>query len=171
MLVIKKATIQNAGLLSKLSVASFLPAHGHSAPKEIIDAYTSANFSEANFIKELSNPNFQYHILYYKEEVAGFSKVLFNLTNKDITDKNATKMERLYLLEKFYNLGLGKELLNFNISLAKKHKQAGIWVFVWVENLKAIAFYNKRGFKKVGAFDFVLSPTKTNPNHVLYLKF
>ena len=28
----------------------------------------------------------------------------------------------------------------------------------------------KTGFKNVGAHDFVLSPTKTNPNHVLYLE-
>ena len=171
MLDIKKATIKNASLLSKLSIASFLPAHGHSASKEVIETYTDANFSEANFIKELSNRNFQYHILYYKEQIAGFSKVIFNFENKNIVDKNATKMERLYLLQEFYNLGLGKELLNFNTAIAKKHNQAGIWVFVWVENLKAIAFYNKMGFKKVGEYNFILSPTKTNPNHVLYLKF
>ena len=171
MLVIKKATIKNASLLSKLSIASFLPAHGHSASKKVIDTYTDAHFSEANFIKELSNPIFQYHILYYKEQIAGFSKVIFNFENKNIVDKNATKMERLYLLQEFYNLGLGKELLNFNTAIAKKHNQAGIWVFVWVENLKAIAFYNKMEFKKVGEYNFILSSTKTNPNHVLYLKF
>lgn len=171
MLLINKATIKDAGLLSKLSVAAFLPAHGHSASKEIIDNYIAANFSEENFIKELSNSDFQYHLIYYKEELAGFSKVIFNSQNQFITDVNATKMERLYLLEKFYNLGLGKELLTFNIQLAQKNKQAGIWVFVWIENTKAIAFYKKRGFKKVGNSDFVLSPTKSNPNHNLYLKF
>ena len=171
MLSIKKATLKNANLLSKLSISAFIPAHGQAAPKEVVDAYIAANFSEENFRKELSNPKFQYHILYYKEQIAGFSKVIFNFENKNIVDKNATKMERLYLLQEFYNLGLGKELLHFNTVIAKKNKQAGIWLFVWVENLKAIAFYNKMGFKKVGEYDFVLSPTKTNPNHILYLKF
>ena len=66
MLVIKKATLKNARLLSKLSVAAFMPAHGHSAPKEVVVGYIAANFSEEKFRKELSNPNFQYHILYYK---------------------------------------------------------------------------------------------------------
>jgi ribosomal protein S18 acetylase RimI-like enzyme len=171
MLRINKAKIKDAALLSKLSVAAFLPAHGHSASKEIIDNYLTANFSKENFIRELSNPDFQYHLIYYKDKIAGFSKVIFNAENKSITDKNATKMERLYLLKEFYNLGLGKELLNFNIQLAKKNKQSGIWVFVWTENTKAIAFYKKMDFKKVGNHDFVLSPTKTNPNHVLYLEF
>jgi ribosomal protein S18 acetylase RimI-like enzyme len=171
MLAIKKATLKNANLLSKLSIAAFIPAHGQAAPKEVVDAYIAANFSEENFRKELSNPKFQYHILYYKEKMAGFSKVIFNQKNEHVVDKNATKMERLYLLKEFYNLGLGKELLNFNSTLAKKHKQAGIWLFVWIENLKAIAFYKKMGFQKVGEHDFVLSPTKSNPNHILYLKF
>jgi ribosomal protein S18 acetylase RimI-like enzyme len=171
MLRINKAKIKDAALLSKLSVAAFLPAHGHSASKEIIDNYLTANFSKENFIRELSNPDFQYHLIYYKDKIAGFSKVIFNAENKSITDKNATKMERLYLLKEFYNLGLGKELLNFNIQLANKNKQSGIWVFVWTENTKAIAFYKKMDFKKVGNHDFVLSPTKTNPNHVLYLEF
>ncbi|MFQ3181581.1 MAG: GNAT superfamily N-acetyltransferase [Polaribacter sp.] len=171
MLLIKKATIKDARALSKLSVAAFIPAHGHSAPEEVINNYISANFSEENFIKELSSPDFQYHLIYYKDELAGFSKVIFNYQNEFVTDTNATKMERLYLLEKFYNLGLGKELLNFNIALAKQNKQAGIWVFVWIENTKAITFYKKNGFKKVGNSDFVLSPTKSNPNHNLYLKF
>lgn len=171
MLKIKKATIKDARLLSEISVASFLPAHGHSAPKEIIDSYISANFSEENFIKELSNPNFEYRLICYKDEVAGFSKVILNSENENITEKNVTKMERLYLLTTFYNLSLGKELMNFNINLAKENKQAGIWLYVWIENLKAIGFYKKMGFKNVGDYDFILSPTKSNPNHVLYLEF
>ena len=127
MLLINKATIKDARELSKLSVAAFIPAHGHSAPEEVIDSYISANFSEENFIKELSSPAFQYHLIYYKDEFAGLSNVIFNYQNEFVTDTNATNMERLYLLEKFYNLGLGKELLNFNISLTKQNKQAGIW--------------------------------------------
>ena len=171
MLAIKKATLKNASLLSKLSIAAFIPAHGHSAPKEVVDAYIAANFSEENFRKELSNPKFQYHILYYKEKIAGFSKVIFNQKNEHVVDKNTTKMERLYLLQEFYNLGLGKELLNFNSTLAKENKQAGIWLFVWIENSKAITFYKKMGFKEAGIGNFVLSPTKSNPNYILYLKF
>lgn len=171
MLKIIKATIEDAETLSKVGPASFLPAHGHSAPKEIIDSYIAANFSEENLIKELSNPNFQYHIVYYNNKIAGFSKVIFNFENENIKDKKVTKMERLYLLKEFYNLGLGKKLLDFNINLAQKHKQAGIWLFVWIENQRALSFYKKTGFKKVGYFDFVLSPTRTNPNDVLYLAF
>ena len=171
MLVIKKATIKNASLLSKLSIASFLPAHGHSASKEVIDTYTDANFSEANFIKELSNPKFQYHILYYKEQIAGFSKVIFNTPSKHVANNQVTKMERLYLLKEFYGLHLGAKLMNFNSELAKTNHQNGIWLEVWTENFRAIKFYKKAGFKIVGQANFTVSKTHSNPNYIMYLEF
>ncbi|WP_299668689.1 GNAT family N-acetyltransferase [uncultured Polaribacter sp.] len=171
MIQIVKATQKDAKLLSKLSIASFLVPHGHSAPKVAIDNYVSSNFSEENFVNELSNSNFQYYLMYYKEEVAGFSKVIFNTENENIVAKNTTKMERLYLLKEFYNLGLGKTFMHFNIQLAKQQQQAGIWLAVWVENPRAIAFYKKTGFKIVGAYDFPISKTHSNPNHILYLEF
>ncbi|QNM87012.1 GNAT family N-acetyltransferase [Polaribacter pectinis] len=171
MIKIEKATLQSAKLLAKISVASFLPAHGHSAPKKDIDSYISNNFNEKNFIEELSNSNFQYYIIYYKGEVAGYSKIVFNSENEIVADKNITLMSRLYLLKEFYGLNLGKEFFNFNVELAKKNNQKGIWLAVWVENAKAISFYKKMGFKKVGDYDFRISETHSNPNHILYLEF
>mgnify|MGYP000515969351 CR=1 FL=1 len=55
--------------------------------------------------------------------------------------------------------------------LCKENKQAGIWLAVWVENQKGISFYKKMGFKKVGDFNFKISETHSNPNHILYLEF
>lgn len=171
MLETKRATIKDARLLSKLSIASFLPAHGHSAPKEDIDNYVAKNFSEKNFVKELENQENEYYLMTYQEKIAGFSKVIFNSKNENIPYNNITKMERLYLLEEFYGLGLGKDLFNFNVSLAKKNNQVGIWLAVWVENLRAISFYKKMGFKIVGSYDFKISEKHSNPNHILYLEF
>jgi ribosomal protein S18 acetylase RimI-like enzyme len=168
---IKKPAIQDSKLLSILSKESFLVPHGHSAPKKDVDNYVSNNFNEENFIKELEDKKNEYHLIYYKEKIAGFSKLVFNFENKNVDAKNITQMSRLYLLEEFYGLGLGKELFNFNVSLAKENKQAGIWLAVWIENQRAITFYKKMGFKKVGNYDFYLSKTHSNPNYILYLEF
>ena len=80
-------------------------------------------------------------------------------------------MSRLYLLEEFYGLSLGKELFNFNIEFSKQNNQKGIWLAVWIENLRAIKFYIKMGFKKVGSFNYKISETHSNPNHILFLEF
>lgn len=80
-------------------------------------------------------------------------------------------MSRLYLLKEFFGLNLGKELFNFNLNLSKENNQQGIWLAVWIENKRAINFYHKMGFQKVGSFDFEISKTHYNPNHILYLEF
>lgn len=171
MYTIIKATLKDAQLLSIIGKAAFLVAHGHSAPKKDIDNYVSQNFNEENFKKELSDVKNEYYLIYSDAEIAGYSKVILNSKNENISSENITLLSRLYLLEAFYGLNLGKELFNFNVNLSKENNQKGIWLAVWVENQRAISFYEKRGFVKVGKFDFKISETHYNPNHIMYLAF
>ena len=166
-----KATIKDAKILAQLAKETFLPAHGHSASKEDVDFYVSENFNETTFIKEISNPESHYYLIYYDKKLAGYSKITLNTPNKNRTSNNITCLSRLYVLKEFYGLQLGKALFHFNLELAKQHQQQGIWLHVWVENQRAIHFYTKMGFKIVGSYDFRISATHTNPNHVMYLAF
>ena len=75
------------------------------------------------------------------------------------------------MLSDYHRLKLGLELFNFNVQLSKKHQQAGMWLFVWVENTKAIKFYNNFGFKIIGSHDFEISKTHSNPNHQMLLTY
>jgi ribosomal protein S18 acetylase RimI-like enzyme len=171
MYTIIKATLKDAQLLSIIGKAAFLVAHGHSAPKKDIDNYVSQNFNEENFKKELSDVKNEYYLIYSDTKIAGYSKVILNSKNENISSEDITLLSRLYLLEAFYGLNLGKELFNFNVNLSKENNQKGIWLAVWVENQRAISFYEKRGFVKVGKFDFKISETHYNPNHIMYLAF
>jgi ribosomal protein S18 acetylase RimI-like enzyme len=49
------------------------------------------------------------------------------------------------------------------------HLEAGVWLYVWKENHRAVAFYQKMGFEIVGEGLFKISETHYNPNHVMYL--
>ena len=148
-----------------------MPAHGHSAPKEDISSYIEANFSVENFKKEIKNPVFEYYLIYHASKVAGFSKIIFNDSNIHVSEKQVTKMERLYLLKEFYGLEIGLKLMGFNTKLAQEKKQSGIWLEVWIENFRAINFYKKVGFEIVGKANFTVSKTHSNPNYIMYLEF
>ena len=166
-----KANATHAKLLAKLSKTSFLPAHGHSASKEDIEAYITANFSEENFIRELENPENEYYVMYNAGTIIGYSKIVFNQACSVLSAKNTTYMSRLYLLKEWYGLGLGKKLFDFNRALCRQNNQQGIWLKVWTENQKAIQFYNKMGFVIIGKSDFRISETHSNPNHIMHLEF
>ena len=168
---IKKATQKDITALAKVCKKAFYAPHKNAIPKEIIEHYMLTNFNEETLLKEITNKDFLYHLIYVKDVLAGFSKIIINTKNKYIKEQNVTKMERLYLLEDFYSLGLGKVLFEHNLKLTKQKKQKGIWLYVWIKNYRAIDFYNKIGFNKIASYDFPISDTETRPNHIMYLQF
>lgn len=171
MIKIIKAEIEHCELLIKVGKDAFVESHGQSASKEDIDTFISKAYNIETVSKELLNPNIQYHIIYFNDMVAGYSKIEFNVPNVNVEPKNITKLDRLYLLKGFYGKKLGAKLFDFNIELSKKNQQKGVWLAVWIENQRAIKFYDKAGFTIVGKYDFQISETHSNPNHIMYLAY
>lgn len=171
MIKIVKATIEDCPILVKLSKQTFLESHGNSASKKDVSSFITNTYNREAFNEEMQNSNNVYHILYFNNEIAGYSKIVLNTPNKNINEQNVTKLDRLYLLKKFYGKNLGVQFLGFNIEFSKKRQQKGVWLAVWVENFRAINFYKKMDFKIVGSFDFKISDTHSNPNHIMFLNY
>jgi len=168
---IVKASMDDSALLADLGKQTFIESHGHSAKKEDIDNYVKEKNSPAFFQQDLSDPANLYHIIYYNDQAAGYSKIILDCSHPNIDIPNVTKLERIYLLKKFYEAKLGQELFNFNLALSKENQQTGMWLYVWKENLRAFNFYKRNGFKPIGSYDFQVSPTHSNPNHHMLLVY
>ncbi len=166
-----RATEDDSLCLSELSKQTLIESHGKSAPKEDMDQYIALKYNEETIKTELRDPTNIYHLLYYNQELVGFSKIIMNVPYKEGVDKNMTKLDRIFLLKKMYGLKLGKELLTFNLNFMKHHHQTGVWLFAWTENERAIKFYKRNGFEIVGSHDFKISENHTNPNHQMFLDF
>jgi ribosomal protein S18 acetylase RimI-like enzyme len=171
MTTIVRATVNDAILLVRIGKTSFIESHGMSAPKEDIDAFVELKFNKSTFLEELQDYSNHFHIIYHNQTPIGYSKIIFDYPYEKIPFKNVTKLERLYLLKEFHHLKLGLELFNFNVKESLKHHQAGMWLTVWTENVRAINFYNKVGFKIIGNKDFKISETHYNPNHQMLLTY
>lgn len=171
MISILKAEEHDAELLSEIAAQSFLESHGNAAEPEDLNTYIADKYNEAVLKEELRDPANIYHILYYDGRAAGYSNIVFNSPYPGSEKVNLTKLDRIYLLQDFYHLKLGRQLLDFNIELAKQNGQAGMWLYTWIENARAIGFYIKNGFVINGSYDFRVSERKSNPNHRMLLVF
>ncbi|RSK38555.1 GNAT family N-acetyltransferase [Mangrovimonas spongiae] len=171
MVTIEKATIKEAQLLSKLGTKTFLQSHGHSASKQDIAHYVSSHLNIDVFLSEVKDNTNHFWILYYNKQPIGYYKIVPNATQNNISHSHVTKLERLYLLEEFQHLKLGLKLFNHAVKETKRLNQNGLWLFTWVENHRAIAFYKKAGFKIVGEYNFKISNSHSNPNHQMLLLF
>lgn len=171
MINIRLATVADAHLLSVIAPQTHMESHGHSAKAEHHELYISKKLSVDAFTNELTNPENIYHIISVDDIAAGYSKIILNCNHSLITGQPVTKLERIYLLKPYYGMDAGKQLLDYNVSLSKEQHQQGMWLHVWTENHRAFAFYQKHGFNIIGSYDFEVSPTHFNPNHVMYLKY
>ncbi len=168
---ILQAIPHDSHLLSVIGRQSLIESHGHSASEKDINHYLDHNMSEEAYHQELIDPENLYHIIYADGIPAGYSKIILNSPRAEVQQQNITKLARIYILKEFYGQEIGKELFNYILDLSKQHQQAGMWLNVWTENHRAIAFYKKQGFEIIGRHDFEVSPTHFNPNHVMYLKY
>lgn len=171
MISIVRAGEKDYQLLSELAKQTLLESHANSPAAEGLNNYVRENYSEAVLKDELRDERNIYHIIYYKDRAAGYSKIIFDTPYEQSEIKNITKLERLYLLEEFYDMKLGLELFKFIVELSKGNLQEGIWLYTWKENYRAIKFYKKNGFIITGSYNFKITQMLSNPNHQMFLKF
>lgn len=167
--MIKKATQKDLEKLSVLAKKSFFAAHKDAIPPKLINTYIHNNFSLKELSEQIDSNSCEYNVMYHKTTLVGYSKIIFNTDNNAISEKNITKLERLYVDESYFGLSFGKKLMEFNLKLAKENRQNGVWLYVWIKNYRAITFYQKHGFTIVGSYEFPISENETRPNHLMYL--
>jgi ribosomal protein S18 acetylase RimI-like enzyme len=168
---IRRATIDDHKIIVQIGSIAVEESHRASCSVEDMNHFLSAHYNDDAIRTELSNPDNIYHIIYHNDQPAGFSKIILNAAHPNIPQTNATKLDRIYLLKEFFDLKLGRELMQFNVELSKANGQAGMWLFTWVDNHRAVSFYKKAGFVVIGAHKFKVSETHYNSHHQMFLGY
>jgi len=171
MISIVPIKLEHLPLLSRIGGQTIFESHGHSQPAPVMQAYVDEKFTEDALAAELNDPANIFHLISYNGEPAGYSKIIYNVPVPTVPYLNITKMERLYLLREFYGLKLGQALFQFNVDLSRAAAQAGMWLYVWKGNERAMKFYTKAGFEIVGDGTFRLTKDHANPNWQMFLKY
>jgi len=142
--------------LGTISLDTFTQSFFHLNTPENFEAYVSDAFEEKKLKDELSLPDTHFYFVYFHSRLAGYFKLNFNTIPDPQSDNITLELQRIYLLNPFQGYGLGKEILDFIIQLAKSSHQKSIWLGVWEHNIKAIRFYEKNGFIRCGEHTFLL---------------
>ena len=142
--------------LRELSINTFYETFAPMNTAEGMENYLATSFDEAKFRRELSDSNTEFFFVYSGEELAGYMKLNEAPSQSDVNDKASLEIERIYVLSKYQGEGLGALLMDKAISTARERDKEYIWLGVWEKNEKALAFYKKHGFHKIGEHSFVI---------------
>lgn len=167
MIQIKRATSSNANELALLARVTYRESHGHFIEdKQKLFNYLNEHFLVESVEQDLKNPEVMFDILYYKNFPVGYTKLVSNAAHEYDIEKRKIRLERIYILEEFIPLKLGKLLLDHSIQQAFQLNFEHLWLSVYIKNKRALRFYEKNGFRKVGCLDFMVDG-KSYENHVL----
>ncbi len=149
----------DAGLLADVSAETFWDAYNTESilDQDFIKAYIAKTFSEEVIAEELADEEIIYIIPEIESEVCGFLRLLPNSTRENVSGRKPFQISRIYLRKKFWGKKLGSELMERSIEEAIKHNSDVIWLSVWQHNKRAINFYKKFDFRKVGEHLFDLA--------------
>jgi ribosomal protein S18 acetylase RimI-like enzyme len=92
-------------------------------------------------------------------EIVGYVHLRLGAPPPAASSATATRpaeISRLYAARRLHRRGLGAALMNAAVATAVQWGAELLWLGVWEENPRAIAFYAKHGFIDVGEQDFML---------------
>jgi diamine N-acetyltransferase len=171
MISVIKATERDHNSIVSIGKISVAESHKGSCSAEAMDEFLERHYNRDAIKKELEEVNNIYHIINFNNKPVGFSKIILNCQHPNVVSQNVTKLDRIYLRKEFYGFRLGRELLDFNIGLAKNNNQSGMWLHTWIGNNRAINFYTKAGFTIIGSHKFYVTKTHYDLCHQLFLNF
>ena len=170
-ITVRPATTNDSQLIANIGRVAVEISHRDSCSNTDMQHFLDAHYNESAIREELSDPANVYHVIFYKGQPAGFSKIVLNAEHSNLPNKNVTKLDRIYLDSNFYSMKLGLQLLRHNIELSKKNDQYGMWLFTWIGNERAVNFYTRNNFAIIGAHKFKVSDTHYNAHHQMFLKY
>lgn len=151
---IRKATSNDLGDLLHMARTGFLQAFTAGNKPENVTAYLNEAFTLGQFEREMANPASTFLVAEWEGEIIGYAKVSGVPAQTDLQDPESLEIARLYVLEDYLGLGVGKILLDASIGFAKQNHKKYLWLGVWEKNGRAIRFYEKNGFRIFGSHPF-----------------
>ena len=155
-LILRKATIDDAELLTELGSRTFAETFEVDNTPENMAAYLTSAFNFAQLSAELSEPNTLFKIAEADGVAVGYSMLRAETPPNEITGERTIELVRLYVSNESLGTGVGAALMKDCIDASRNRGFDTLWLGVWENNFRAQAFYRKWGFVEVGTHIFQL---------------
>ncbi|KAI9483689.1 MAG: acyl-CoA N-acyltransferase [Benjaminiella poitrasii] len=161
-----------AQTLSELGRRLFADTFTEATTPSNMDAYLDESYTKEIQAKELADPAKKTFVAINSEDniMIGFCQLRQKEEVYDfVQDPEAIELQRIYVDRNFKGQGVGKLLIATCFEKALQLNKKTMWLGVWENNLAAIKFYERHGFRKVGSHIFKLGDQE-DTDHVMAKK-
>ena len=162
--LIRQATADDAGPLAELAAVTFPLACPPESRPEDIATHLANTLSEANFRGYPADPDVTVFVIDAGGELRGYSLLVDRRTQDAevaaaLVAGRSVELSKCYVHPDHHGIGAAAELMHASVAAAEGMGAAGLWLGVNSQNARAIRFYEKSGFRKVGTKSFTLGVT------------
>ena len=157
---IRLATPDDAPALAAAGSAFFRDTFGPANRPEDMEDYLAHAFSESRQRVELTESGARVFLATASDgAIVGYVHVRLGAEPAATSSAPAgrsAEIARLYADRRWHGRGLGAALMDAAVRTAVEWGADQLWLGVWEQNARAIAFYAKHGFVDVGEQEFLL---------------
>jgi len=155
MLPVIRANVSHAAIIARIGKRSFRNAFEHLFESKVnLLEYLEQTYDPIKLAKSVRKENNVYLLVWHQGEAVGFAKLKKNSLNRHLLSNAQLELQKLYVLPEYQGTGAGRLLLLAIKDFATEVKPDYIWLDTHVSNEKAIRFYERNGFRKVGLHRF-----------------
>ena len=151
---IRRAGFADAEALVELASRIYVETFATFNTAENMHAYISSAFTLPQLRAELTEPRAAFYVAELNGTFAGYAKLLTSPPPECVTGPSPIELVRLYVDRPWQGTGVAGKLLERCIVDAKQQGCRTMYLGVWEHNQRAIAFYQKWGFARVGEHIF-----------------
>ncbi|MGW9687089.1 N-acetyltransferase family protein [Flagellimonas sp. 2504JD1-5] len=151
---ILRATPSDTTIIALLARITFTETFGHYFRDKLdLENYLNKTFNVHKLQSSLAKPNNAYWLAKIDGLPVGYAKLKLNSPSPFVIGPDVCQLQKIYVLKDFLSKRVGLALQDALLEEAKR-EASKIWLSVLKENERAVRFYEKNGFKKVGDHDF-----------------
>jgi len=165
-MIIRHAVASDSSALTCLAEQTFRDTFAIGSSPSDLQQFCEKNYRSDIQLQEIKDPNMVTILVENEGKLAGFAQVRLISSKEGLSGVRQSELSRLYVSNEWQGRGVAHKLMAEVLSSVAQVKSECLWLGVWENNPRAIAFYQKYDFTIVGEHIFTVG---TDPQRDLIM--
>lgn len=156
----RQAMVPDSAALTEFAREIFIQTFEPHNTRENMAHYLENHLTSRHIEAELADPDNVFMLLEHQDRIVAYYKLQLVFDRSDpsipavVLEQPSVFLERFYVGSDWHGAGVAGHLMRHCIDFAKTQNINLLWLGVWENNRRALRFYEKWNFKRIGQHPF-----------------